>query len=47
MSLIHNSRKALNSTDIQTLQEMLHGNLQSIVTGLTNFRKIKRAQFSC
>ena len=47
MPLIHNSRKALNSTDIQTLQEMLHGNLQSIVTGLTNFRKIKRAQFSC
>ena len=33
MPLIHNNRKALNSTDIQTLQEMLQGNLQSIVTG--------------
>ena len=40
MPLIHNSRKALNSTDIQTLQEMLHGNLQSIVTGLTNLGKL-------
>ena len=40
MPLIHNSRKALNSTDVQTLQEMLHGNLQSIVTGLTNLGKL-------
>ena len=40
MPLIHNSRKALNSTDLQTLQEMLHGNLQSIVTGLTNLGKL-------